>query len=201
MLPYQPNSDVVLPPAVWPPFVVPLPSDGDALFDVATFLRRSGDRRPLSAFDDGLEKAFATSVFLGVGFGIDLGVALGFGVCVAAGLGVDAAVGVGFGVGDGNSISLLAVTTGVSFSASPSFEVFGSGAVACFDGGDASFSDSRAPRSFVPPNQTMLSGFDEALAARLQRIRTAISATCASAIRTTFRQKGFATLILQALNS
>ena len=35
----------------------------------------------------------------------------------------------------------------------------------------------------------MLSGFDEALAATLQRISPAISATCASAIRTTFRQK------------
>ena len=35
----------------------------------------------------------------------------------------------------------------------------------------------------------MLSGFDEALAATLQRISPAISATCASAIRTTFPQK------------
>ena len=35
----------------------------------------------------------------------------------------------------------------------------------------------------------MLSGFKEALAATLQRISPAISATCASAIRTTFRQK------------
>jgi len=35
----------------------------------------------------------------------------------------------------------------------------------------------------------MLSGFDEALAATLQRISPAISATCANAIRTTFPQK------------
>ena len=46
----------------------------------------------------------------------------------------------------------------------------------------------------------MLSGFDEALAATLQRISPAISATCASAIRTTFRQKDFAILIVESLD-
>jgi hypothetical protein len=52
-------------------------------------------------------------------------------------LGVDAAVDVGFGVGDGNSISLFAVTAGLSCSASSSFDGFAaSRAVARFAGGD-----------------------------------------------------------------
>jgi hypothetical protein len=40
----------------------------------------------------------------------------------------------------------------------------------------------------------MLSGFEDAFAAMLQRISPAISAMCASAISTTFRQKGFTPL-------
>ncbi len=59
----------------------------------------------------------------------------------------------------------------------------------CFGDGDSCFSDSSAERSPAPPNHTMLSGFDDGLAATLQRMSPAISATCASAIRTTFRQK------------
>ena len=57
-----------------------------------------------------------------------------------------------------------------------------------FGAGDSCLSDSPVARSSAPPNQTMFSGFDDALAARLQRISPAISATCASAMRTTFRQ-------------
>jgi len=120
-----------------------------------------------------------------------LGVVFVFGVGVAAVLGMDAAVGVGFGIGDGNSISLFAVTTAGFFSSSScSFDGFGaSGGLACLGGDDGSLSDPPAARPPAPPNQTMLSGFDEALAARLQRMSPAISATCARAIRTTFRQK------------
>jgi len=126
---------------------------------------------------------------LGVGFGIGFGVGFGFGVGVAAGLDVEAAVGVGFEVDDGNSISPLAVvTTGLSESASLSFDGFASaGGVARFADGGASFSWP-AVISPAPPSQTMLSGFDEARAARLQRMSPAISATWARAIRTTFRQ-------------
>jgi hypothetical protein len=135
----------------------------------------------------GFGEAFATSVFLGVGFGIDLvlsaGVTLGFGGGVA--------VGVGFGVVVGNSISLFAVvTTGFSTAASSFSDLLGSVSVnRCFADGDSRFSDSSAGRSPAPPNHTMLSGFDEALAATLQRISPAISAMCANPIRTTFAQK------------
>jgi hypothetical protein len=59
----------------------------------------------------------------------------------------------------------------------------------CFRDGDSCSFESFAERSPWPPNHTMLSAFDEAFAAALQRISPAISATCASAIRTTFRQK------------
>jgi hypothetical protein len=137
-------------------------------------------------FGDGLGDAFAKGIFFGVGFGIGFGVvfALGVGVAVSFGAGVD------FGVGDGNSISLLAVTAGLSCSASSCFDGFASSrGLACFADGEGWFSDSPAARSSAPPNHTTLSGLDEALAARLQRIRTPISARCARAIRTTFRQK------------
>jgi hypothetical protein len=40
----------------------------------------------------------------------------------------------------------------------------------CCGDGDSCFSDSSAERSPAPPNHTMLSGFDGALAATLQRI-------------------------------
>ena len=121
---------------------------------------------------------------MGVDFGTDLG--LGFGV--AFGFGVAVAVGDGFGVG--NSISLFAVfTTRCSSSASSDFNGFGSGAgVETSAGGDA-LSSVLAARSCALPSQTMLCGFDELLAARLQRINPRITATCARAISVTFRQK------------
>jgi len=149
---------------------------------VATSPRRSGDRRSLGAFGDGLGEAFATRAFLGVGFGIGLGVGFGFGVGVAVDFGVET----GVGVDDGNSISLLAVVTAGFFScSSSSFDGFGASGLG---GDDGSLSDSPAARP-PGPNQTMLSGFDDARAARLKRMSPAISATCARAIRTTFRQK------------
>ena len=59
----------------------------------------------------------------------------------------------------------------------------------CFGDGDSWFSDSPNERSPAPPNHTMLSGFGGTLAATLQRISPAMSAACARAMRTTFRQK------------
>jgi hypothetical protein len=157
-------------------------------------------------FAAGFGEGFATSVFLGVGppatlcaalragFGLGFGVTLGFGVGVTLGFGSGAAVG--FGVAVGSSISLFAVvTTGFSSAASSCSDSLDSVSVGgSFGAGDSWFSDSSAERSPAPPNHTMLSGFDEALATTLQRISPAISATCASAIRTTFRQKGFTLL-------
>jgi len=185
MLPYQLHSDALLPdPAAADcpdrsGLVFPFFSDFPLAFAEFSF-----------GFGDGLGEAFATRVFLGVGCNIGFGVSFGFGVGVAVGLGVDAAVGAGFGVGDANSISLFAVTTDLCSCASSSFDRFGSsGGLACLAGDDGSFADSPAGRSPAPPNQTMLSGFDEALAAKLQRIRPAISAMCTTAIRITFRQK------------
>src|SRR5204862_8100882 len=126
-----------------------------------------------------------------IGFGVVLalnsGVALGF-----AGV----AVAVGFGGAVGNSISLFSVVkTGFSSAVSFSSDPLNSASVSgCFGDGDSCISDSSAERSPAPPNHTMFSVFDEALAATLQRISPAISATCARAIRTTFRQKGFTRL-------
>jgi hypothetical protein len=134
-------------------------------------------------------EAFAISVFLGVGLGFGFGVV--FALDAGVGLGFAGVAVAGFGVAKGNSISLLtAVTTGFS-SAALSFSGWldSVAAVGCFAVGDSCFFDSFAERSPAPPNHTMLSGFDDALAATLQRISPAISATCASAIRTTFRQK------------
>jgi hypothetical protein len=115
-------------------------------------------------------------------FALDAGVTLGI-----AGV----AVAVGFGVANGNSISLFAVaTTGFSSAASSCSDPLDSVSMGdCFGEADSCFSDSPARRSPAPPNHTMLSGFDEAFAATLQRISPATSATCASAIRTTFLQK------------
>src|SRR6266550_900874 len=195
MLPYQPNSDVLLPP----PALAALPVDPLCtlpLRDAESFFTRV----ILSFFSDlafafaglglgfvaGFGEAFATSVFLGVGFGVifalNAGVAVGFaGVTVA----------VGFGVAVGTSISLFAVvTTGFSSAGSSCSDPLNSESVCgCFADGDLCFSDSTAERSPASPNHTMLSGFDEALAATLQRISPAISAMCANAIRTTFPQK------------
>ena len=141
-------------------------------------------------FAAGFGEAFATRVFLGVGFGIGFGVVLALNAGVALGF-AGVAVAVGFGVAVGNSISLFAVvTTGFSSAASSCSDSLDSVSVGgCFGDGDSCFSDSSAERSPAPPNHTMLSGFDEAFAATLQRISPAISATCASAIRTTFPQK------------
>jgi hypothetical protein len=136
-------------------------------------------------------EAFATTVFLGVGFGIGFGVGFDRGAGVALGFGRGVDIAVGSGVADGNSISLFAVvTTGFSSAASSCSDWLDSIVVAgCFGDGNSCFSDSPAEISSAPPNHRMVSGFDEALAATLQRISPAISATCANAIRTTFRQK------------
>src|SRR3982751_6724803 len=58
-----------------------------------------------------------------------------------------------------------------------------------FGAGDSCFRDSSPERSPAPPNQTMLSGFGDGLAATLKRISPTISTTCASAISKTFPQK------------
>src|SRR5262249_17876807 len=144
-------------------------------------------------FVAGFGEVFATTVFLGVGCGT------GFVFAIAAGVALGlagVAVAVGFGVADGSSISLFAVVSAVfSYAVSSCSDPLDSVRVGgCFGDGDSCFSDSSAERSPAPPNHTMLSGFDDALAATLQRISPAISATCASAIRMTFRQKGFTPL-------
>src|SRR5262249_8192408 len=135
MLPYQPNSDLLLPPPALPALPVdplcPLP-----LADAETFFARV----ILSFFSDlalafaglglgfvaGLGEAFATSGFLGVGpaatlcvpsrggLARDFGVTFGLGAEVALGF-AGVGVAVGFGVAGGHSISLFAVvTTGFS---------------------------------------------------------------------------------------
>ena len=139
-------------------------------------------------FAEGFGEAFAVSVFLGVGFGIGFGVSFGLGAGVGVLFGAGVAVAVGLGVADGNSISLFAVVTTGFSSATSSFSVW-LDSVAVGGGGDSCFSDSFAERSPAPPSHTMFSGFDEALAATLQRINPTISAMCASAIKTTFAQK------------
>jgi len=142
-------------------------------------------------FAAGFGEPFDTKVFLGVGFGIDLGVVLALKAGVALCFGSGVAVAVGFGVAVGNSISLFAlVTTGFSSAALSFSDSLDSVSVAgCFGDGDSCVCDSPTERSPWPPNHTMLSGFDDAFAATLHRISPAISATCASAIRTTFTQK------------
>ena len=144
------------------------------------------------AFADGLGETFANSIFLGVDFGVGFGVSLGFGAGVAVGLGVGVPVAVGFGVGVGNSISLFAaVTTGLSSSDSSVFDRLGSGEGESLAGGVGlpvvgSVAALAPPTS---PNQTMLCALEELLASTLQRINPAMSATCATAISVTFRQK------------
>src|SRR5262249_49160941 len=142
-------------------------------------------------FAIGFGEAFATSVFLGVGLAIGFGVVFALGAGVTLGFGTGFAVAVAFGVADGNSISLFAVvTTGFSSVASSCSDPLDSvRAGGCFGAGDSCSADSPTERSPAPPNHTMLSGFDETLAATLQRISPAISATCASAISATFPQK------------
>ena len=199
MLPYQPNSDALLPPPalaalpIDPPCTLPL-RDAESFFarvilsffsDLAFAFAGLG-----LGFVPGFGEAFATSVFLGVGFGIGFGVVFALNAGVALGF-AGVAVAVGFGVADGNSISLFAVVTmGFSSAGSSCSDPLNSESVGgCFSDCDSCFSDSSAERSPALPNHTILSAFDEAFAATLQRIRPAISATCASAISTTFRQK------------
>src|SRR5215475_9398811 len=196
MLPYQPNSAPLLPPPSLPALPVdplcPLPlRDAESLFakvilsffsDLALAFAELG-----LGFVAGFGEAFATRVFLGVGFGIGFGVVFALNAGVTLGF-AGVAVAVGFGVADGNSISLFAaVTTGFS-SAASSLSVWLDSVTTgdCIFDCHSSFSAERSP---APSNQTMLSGFDDTFAAKLQRISPVISATCASAIRTTFPQK------------
>jgi hypothetical protein len=199
MLPYQPNSDPPLPPLALPALPVdplcPLPLREAESFFARVILSFFSDLAFAFAglgfgFVAGFGEAFATNVFLGVGFEIGFGVTFGRSAGLALGF-AGVAVAIGFGVADGNSISLFAVvTTGFSSAASSCSDWLDSVPVGdSFGDGVFCSSDSPAERSPWPPNHTMLSGFDETLAATLQRISPAISATCASAIRTTFRQK------------
>src|SRR6266576_5892302 len=204
MLPYQPNSDALPPPPALPVLSVDplcaLPLRDAESFFASTILSFFSDLAFAFAglglgFAAGFGEAFATTVFLGVGFAIGFGVVFALNAGVALGF-AGVAVAVAFGVAVGNSISLFAVVApGFSSLASSCSDSRDSVSVAgCFGDGDSCFSDSSAERSPAPPNHTMLSGFDEALAATLQRISPAINAMCASAIRTTFRQKGFTRL-------
>jgi hypothetical protein len=130
MWPYQPNSDALFPPPALPVFavelVLPVPWDGTVPFTVASSPRRSGDRRSLSAFGDGLGETFANRIFFEVGFGVALGVTFGFGVGIEDGFGFGVDDGVRFGVGEGNSISLFAVITAGFSSSGSSVGGFGS---------------------------------------------------------------------------
>jgi len=100
-------------------------------------------------------------------------------------------MGVDVGVGVGNSVSLFAaVKRGSCFSASSDFGRRGSGEGESFAGCGSPVIGSVA--ALVPPaspSQTTLCAFEELLASTLQRINPATSATCASAISVTFRQK------------
>src|SRR4029079_15598845 len=123
MLPYQPNSDAMLPPPALPALsvdpVCTLPLRGAESFFARTILSFfSNLALPFAGvglgFAAGFVEAFATSVFLGVDFGIGFGVTFGFGAGVAVGF-AGVAVAVAFGVAVGISISLFAlVTTGFS---------------------------------------------------------------------------------------
>ena len=141
-------------------------------------------------------KLSPSAFFLGIDFGIGFGVVFALGAGVTLGFGGGVAVTVGFGVAVGNSISLFAVvTTDFSSAVSSCSDRLDSALVGgSFVDGDSCFSDSSVDRYPEAPNHTMLSGFDEAFAATLQRISPVISATCAKAIRNTFRQNGFTSL-------
>src|SRR4029077_8050858 len=127
MLPYQPNSDPLLPPPAVPALpvdplcVLPL-WDAESFF-ASTILSFSSDLAFAFGgldfgFAAGFGEAFATRVFLGVGFGIGFGVVLALTVGVALGF-AGVGVAVGFGVAVGNSISLFAVVAaGFSVAAS-----------------------------------------------------------------------------------
>src|SRR4030095_939843 len=151
---------------------------------VSAFFAFSADFVGLDCvFAGGLGEALANTVFLGVGFGV----CVGFGVGVAGSFGLD----VGVGVAVGNSISLFgAAKRGFSFSASSVFGRVGWGEGESFaDDGSPVVGSVFALAPPTSPNQTMLWAFGALLASTLQRINPAISATCASAISVTFRQK------------
>ncbi len=114
MLPYQLNSDALLPPLELPPlpvdpvFIEPL-SDEDSVFALFFFsflisVCSAVDfgRLDLACVDDLV--AFASTAFLGV----ELGFGFGVGFAIAFGFGVAFGAGVSNGVGFGNSISLFA---------------------------------------------------------------------------------------------
>src|SRR5215472_10329417 len=114
MLPYQPNSDALVPPAPLLALepVFPLLRDGDPVLARVVFSILSLAFVGLAfSLGEGLGEAFATNAFFGVGFGIGFGVVFCFDMGVAVGFGVSVAIGVGFGLGEGNSISLLAPVT------------------------------------------------------------------------------------------
>src|SRR5438477_9353630 len=111
MLPYQPNSDALLPPPALPPLraepVLSLPlSDDDSVFPLTIFalfffslLASVWSPIDFGGLDLGCVDdlvAFASTVFLGVDLGVAFGFAIAFGTAVS--------IGVGFG----NSISLFA---------------------------------------------------------------------------------------------
>src|SRR6476620_6603135 len=140
MLPYQPNSDSLLPPAFAEATVGrPLALAALSVDPLCTLPLRDGEsfaRVILPFFSDlafafaglglgfaaGFGEAFATSVFLGVGFGIGFGVIFALNAGMLLGF-AGVAVAVGFGVAVGISISLFAVvTTGFSPGASSSSE-------------------------------------------------------------------------------
>ena len=132
MFPYHANSDALLPPPALPSLtaelVFPLAWDRDAVFAVAAPSRRSGDRRSLGAFGDGLGETLASNVFFGAGFATGFGVTFGFGLGVALRFGAGVGRGVALGVGDANSISLFDVVI-EGFSSSSATSTFdGSGA-------------------------------------------------------------------------
>src|SRR2546423_1078581 len=113
MLPYQPNSDALVPPPAWLTLPVepglPLPlCDWDSFFARAVFsflADFSLDFAELCfGLSEGFGDAFATSAFFGVDFGIDFDVTFGFAIGVAVALEGGVAAAGGF-VGD-NSISL-----------------------------------------------------------------------------------------------
>jgi len=139
---------------------------------------------------------FASTVFLGGGFGVGLGVCFGVGFGVAFAFGVGLAVGLRAGVdvavafGVGNWISLFAAVRR-DFSSSGSSDFNGVGlarASKTFTGNAAALLVSAARFSALPI-QTTLCAFEGLLVCRLQRINPTRKAICASAIRVTFRQK------------
>src|SRR6059058_1051874 len=102
MLPYQPNSDALVPPPLCPPPlpvapVLPAPLSGDDLLVFALFFFSLLTSIWCSVAFGGLDLgcadglvAFASRVFLGIGVGVGFGVGLdgGFGFGIAFGTAV-----------------------------------------------------------------------------------------------------------------